>query len=74
LSHLPFDIRGQSKGYNINLSGSAYDARQNAWRELFIIQKSDKDLYAIKKSLDYNYPLWNERFKDQPNPQSLITP
>lgn len=45
--------------------GAIADVRQYAYRELFKSQIPDEDLHEIKKSLDYNYPLGNERFKDQ---------
>lgn len=45
--------------------GTTADVRQFAYRELFKSQIPDDDLHAIKKSLDYNYPLGNERFKSQ---------
>ena len=45
--------------------GATADIRQYAYRELFKSQIPDEDLHAIKKSLDYNYPLGNERFKSQ---------
>lgn len=41
------------------------EARQFAYRELFRHQLSDQDSHAIRESLAYNYPLGNDRFREQ---------
>lgn len=41
------------------------DIKQFAYRELFKTQIPEEDLHAIKESMKYNYPLGNERFKEQ---------
>ncbi|MFK5915782.1 MAG: transposase [Woeseiaceae bacterium] len=45
--------------------GSASDIKCHAYRELFKIQIPDEDLHIIRESMKYNYPLGNERFKEQ---------
>ena len=45
--------------------GSTIKDRQYAYRDLFKLQIPDEDIHKIKKSLDYNYPLGNDRFKQQ---------
>ena len=41
------------------------EARQFAYRELFRHSLSDKDTHAIRESLAFNYPLGNDRFREQ---------
>lgn len=41
------------------------ETRQVAYRELFRYQLSDQDIHAIRESLAYNYPLGNDRFREQ---------
>ena len=45
--------------------GSDPDNKQFAYRELFKTQIPEEDLHTIRKSLKYNFPLGNERFKEQ---------
>lgn len=44
------------------------EARQFAYRELFRHQPSGQDIHAIRESLTYNYPLGNDRFREQVEP------
>jgi putative transposase len=45
--------------------GSTDKERQYAYRDLFKLQIPDQDIHKVKMSLEYNYPLGNERFKQQ---------
>ncbi|HEU5338641.1 MAG TPA: hypothetical protein VFU39_05070, partial [Sulfuricaulis sp.] len=45
--------------------GHAPETRQFAYRELFRHRLSDQDIHAIRESLAYNYPLGNDRFREQ---------
>ncbi len=45
--------------------GSTSDIKQQAYREIFKMQVSEEDIHVIKESIEYNYPLGNERFKKQ---------
>ncbi|MCI0399985.1 MAG: hypothetical protein L0Z68_01585 [Gammaproteobacteria bacterium] len=40
-------------------------ARHHAYRELFRSQLSERDIHAIRACLVYNYPLGNDRFREQ---------
>lgn len=40
-------------------------ARQFAYRELFRHHLTEKEVHAIRESLAYNYPLGNNRFREQ---------
>jgi putative transposase len=45
--------------------GHHAEARQFAYRELFRHRLSEKDIHTIRESLAYNYPLGNDRFREQ---------
>ena len=45
--------------------GNDVEARQQAYRELFKYQVSDADIHEIREALNYNFPLGNERFREQ---------
>lgn len=39
--------------------------RQYAYRELFRVDLSERDVHQISRAIHYNYPLGNDRFKEQ---------
>ena len=39
--------------------------RQHTYRELFKYQIPETDIHEIRKSIDYNFPLGNDRFREQ---------
>ena len=45
--------------------GKTKEDRQHAYRELFKYQLLQEDIHQIRESLNFNYPLGNERFKQQ---------
>jgi putative transposase len=45
--------------------GPTIKDRQCAYRDLLKLQIPDEDIHKIKKCLDYNYPLGNDRFKQE---------
>ncbi len=54
-----------SEHYLYDQLGKTEEIRQHAYRELFRMQIPDEDIHVINESLDYNYPLGNERFREQ---------
>lgn len=45
--------------------GGDQASRCYAYRELFRFELIEKDIHEIRESLNYNYPLGNDRFKDE---------
>lgn len=45
--------------------GESNEVRQHAYRELFKYQIPDEKIHEIRECLNYNYPLGNDRFKQQ---------
>lgn len=45
--------------------GAEESARQQAYRELFKYQIPEVNLHEIREALSYNYPLGNDRFREQ---------
>lgn len=45
--------------------GAAASERQQAYRELFRFQLPDIDVHQIRESLSHNYPLGNDRFRQE---------
>jgi putative transposase len=45
--------------------GESNEVRQHSYRELFKYQIPDEEIHEIRECLNYNYPLGDDRFKQQ---------